>query len=186
MGLTVFVVAAQPVAAAPEGCVVTDTLVNPCRPWLGANVGKYPDVATGLRAQTEAHEQRIGRQLDVVHSYHPPGNLPLTADELYFVNRPDTLLFVNWKPAARWAAAAGGNAAVDAQIDLVADRIAAVAPHRIFLTLHHEPENDVSSGSCTKNATGAGAGSPADYRNMWRNVRERFDARGATNVVWAV
>lgn len=180
------VVVAPPAAVAAGACDVSATLVNPCRPWLGASAGKYPGVATSLRAQIQAHEQRIGRPVDIVHSYHPPGSLPLTADEQYFAARPNTYLFLNWKPASRWADAAGGNATVNGQIDQVAARIAALAPRRVFMTLHHEPENDVSAGNCTTNAPGAAAGSPTDYRNMWRNVEARFDARGATNVVWVM
>lgn len=180
------VVAAPAATAAPEPCVVSAKLVNSCRPWLGASAGGYPDLTTTLRPQIEAHEQRIGRQVDIVHSYHPPGNLPFTTDELSFINRPNTYGFINWKPAAVWADAAGGNATVNHQIDVVATRFASLAPHTIFLTLHHEPENDVSAENCTTSATGAAAGSPADYRNMWRNVRQRFDARGATNVVWVM
>ena len=179
-------VGAPAATAAPTSCVVSSDLVNSCRPWLGASAGGYPNLGTTLRPQIEAHEQRIGRQVDLVHSYHPPGNLPFTTDELFFINRPDTYGFVNWKPAARWADAAGGNPTVDRQIDVVATRFASLAPRRIFLTLHHEPENDVSAGNCTTNATGASAGSPTDYRNMWRNVRQRFEARGATNVVWVM
>ncbi|MCU1667159.1 MAG: hypothetical protein JWP40_86, partial [Blastococcus sp.] len=167
-------------------CVVSDTLVNSCRPWLGASAGRYPNVGTGFRAQIEAHEKRIGRSLDVVHNYHPAGDLPLNADELYFVNRPDTLVFLNWKPAVVWASAAGGDETVNSQIDQVADRFRAVSPHKVFLTLYHEPENDVSAGNCTANATAAASGSPSDYRNMWRNVHDRFAARGVDNVVWVM
>jgi chitodextrinase len=180
------VVAAPAAQAAPADCVVSDKLVNSCRPWLGASAGGYPSLGTTLRPQIEAHEQRIGRPVDIVHSYHPPGNLPFTTDELYFIKRPDTYGFINWKPAARWADAAGGNPTVDRQIDVLATRFASLAPRKIFLTLHHEPENDVSAGNCTTNAAGAAAGSPTDYRNMWRNVRQRFDARGVSNVVWVM
>ncbi|MDQ6875239.1 MAG: hypothetical protein M3042_09300 [Actinomycetota bacterium] len=176
----------RPASAGAGTCTVSDKLVNSCRPWLGASVGKYPNVSTGLRAQVEAHEQRIGRQLDIVHSYHPVGSLPLSPDEQYFINRAGTLGFINWRPAAVWSDAAGGNATVNAQIDQVADSFNAVAPHKVFFTLFHEPENDVSAGNCTTNAAGAIAGSPADYRAMWRNVRSRFDAKGVTNVVWVM
>ena len=177
---------APSVAVASVLCEPSELLVNPCRPWLGATASSYPGVSSSPRAQLEAHEQRIGRQLDIVHTYHPPGSLPLNADELYFIHRPNTIAFVNWKPAAVWADAAGGNAAVNAQIDQAADNIEAIAPQKILLTVFHEPENDVSAGNCAGNASGAGAGSPTDYRNMWRNVHDRFAARGVDNVVWVM
>jgi hypothetical protein len=184
------IVVAPPTAAEPpvvEACPVSPVLVNPCRPWLGAASNRYPDVGSGVRAQMEAHERRIGRQVDIVHSYHPPGSVPLSDDERYFIERPDTMAFINWKPASVWADAAGGNDRVDALIDRAADNIASVAPAKIFLTIHHEAENDVSAGACASRwSEGGGAGSPEDYRAMWRNVRERFDARGVDNVVWVM
>src|SRR5689334_21879862 len=172
-------VVAPTAGASAATCEPSAELVNPCRPWLGASAGNYPDVATTLRSQIQAHEQRIGRPVDIVHSYHSPGALSLTADELYFISRANTYAFINWKPADKWVDAAGGNATVNSRIDAAVAKIAALTPHRVFMTLHHEPENDVSSGNCTTNAPGAAYGSPTDYRTMWRNVETRFAARGA-------
>src|SRR3954451_17208197 len=129
------VVAPPPTVAAAASCVVSDKLVNSCRPWLGAAAGNYPNFVDQLRSQIDAHEQRIGRPVDIVHSYHPPGKLPLSTDERYYTRRPNTMLFINWKPAARWTDAAGGNATINGQIDLVASRIAALGSRRVFLTL---------------------------------------------------
>ncbi|HEV7720785.1 MAG TPA: hypothetical protein VGO60_05855, partial [Iamia sp.] len=70
--------APAPVAAAD--CTVTATLVNPCRPWLGVVAGSYPG-PVGVKAQYEAHEQRIGKQADVVHTYKDVGKVTLSADE---------------------------------------------------------------------------------------------------------
>lgn len=95
-------------------------------------------------------------------------------------------MFVNWKPATRWKDAGGGNATVDKTIDRAAANIASLAPRKIFLTLHHEPENDVSSASGCATKAGASAGTPAQYRQMWRHVRERFDRKGIANVVWVM
>jgi chitodextrinase len=178
------VTVAPPASAAD--CVVNEILVNSCRPWLGATAGRYPQADSGFRAQIAYHEQRIGRPLDIVHTYHPPGDLPLSADERYYIGRPDTISFINWKPTVRWIDAAGGNATVNGQIDRVADAFESVAPKKVFLTLSHEPENDVSSGHCTTPRSGARGGSPADYRAMWRNVHDRFEARGVDNVVWVM
>ncbi len=172
----------------PAACAVSisATLVNSCRPWMGASANKYPQVASDTKSQLLYHEQRLGRQLDVLHVYNPVGSNSLNTTAQYFINRANTYVMQNWKPAAVWADAGGGNASVNATIDQMADSIKTVAPHKIFLTLYHEPENDVSSGNCTGNASGAASGSPTDYVNMWHNVRARFDAKGVNNVVWVM
>ena len=168
-------------------CEVSDKLVNSCRPWLGASANKYPQVATGLRAQVEYHEQRIGKQLDIVHAYNAAITSGLSADELYFASRPNTILFLNWKPVDLWAQANGSNDTVNTNIDSYAASIKSLGATKIFLTIHHEPENDVTGAvlGCSVNGTGS-AGTPDDYRAMWRNVRARFDALGVANVVWAM
>lgn len=171
-------------------CTVSSKLVNSCRPWLGAAVGKYPQVAKSVRAQAEYHEKRMGRKLDIVHAYHPVGSNLLSADEKYFAGRAGTMIFSNWKPAGNWASAGGGNASVNANIDKMADSVKSLGSKKIFMTIHHEAENDVSGGAngCPTSASfyKGGAGTPAQYRAMWRNVQNRFDARGATNVVWVI
>jgi chitodextrinase len=177
---------AVPSSASAAECVVDEILVNSCRPWLGATAGKYPQVSSSFRSQIAYHEQRIGRSVDIVHTYHPPGDMPLSADERYYIGRPDTISFINWKPTVAWVDAAGGNATVNTQIDQVADNFNSVGDKKVFLTLSHEPENDVSVGHCTNPRSGARGGSPADYKAMWRNVRARFDARGVDNVVWVM
>jgi len=162
-------------------CEISSHLVNSCRPWLGASANKYPQVASGFRSQTEYHEQRIGQQLDIVHAYNGVGTSELTTDQRYFASRPDTILFLNWKPASRWADASGLNDTVNARIDSIAASIKSLGDTKIFLTLHHEPERDVSGGltDCTISPPGS-VGTPDEYRAMWRNVRARFDAQGSS------
>jgi hypothetical protein len=121
------------------GCEISPKLVNSCRPWLGASANKYPQVPSGLRSQTEYHEQRINQRLDVVHAYNGSGTSGLTTDQRYFASRQDTILFLNWKPASRWADAGGSNATVNATIDSTAASIKSLGEAKIFLTLHHEP-----------------------------------------------
>ena len=176
-------------ARAEPGCTVSPLLVNSCRPWLGANAGGYPGVPTPIDAQIAAHESRIGRSVDVAHTYHQPGQNSLNATDLALINRPGTLLYTSWKPAPVWADADGSDPAVNSTIDQMAASIRAVSPKKIFLTVYHEPQNDVSGGAagCPTDMEYVGtSGTPADYRAMWRNVRERFDALGVDNVVWAV
>lgn len=189
--ITLLGVLISPVIVPPaqaQACTLNDQLVPSCGLLLGAWSNNH-GVGSSLRARTLEHEQRIGRRVRIVHNYHsasePP---PLTADEVFFATRPNTIVWVNWWPAAKWADAAGGNATVNARIAAVADSIKNVAPSKIMLTLVHEPENDVLAGSTACPVDGrrryGTAGTPADYRAMWRNVRSIFSARGSTNVVF--
>jgi beta-mannanase len=131
--------------------------------------------ATDAVAREEAE---LGRRLDLVHVFHVGGEDWPTPSELALVTdaaSPRTLL-VNWKPesGATWAQVAAG--AADATIDAAAARVVARLGGRpFFLTIHHEPENEVG---------GAGSGySPADYVAMYRYVVTRLRADGVTNAV---
>ena len=151
--VVVFVVALMtrftPVYTATN-CTIDANLVNTCRPWLGATVGNYPGVGLSeydLKAQVLDHERRIGRQLDMVHSYATPTKPPLSTTDRYFINRADTILYATWKPSQNWSAAGGSDATVNANIDKLADSLKSVAPKKVLLGIFHEPENDVSGGA---------------------------------------
>jgi len=194
-------VAPAPEPAPPASCAVTAVLVNPCRAWLGTAVGGYPQVADDQASQFAYAERRLSdpaaltdpattpavpRQFDVVRLYHQSPQVTFSPTELSYVERPGTYAFVSWKPDATWARAGGGDPEVDARIDAFAASVRALGPHKIFLSVFHEPENDVSVDSCAPPAAAAAAGSAADYVAMWHNVRARFDAAGVSNVVWVM
>lgn len=164
-------------------CTPDALLVNPCRPWLGAWAHDYSQAGSGVRNQIEYHEQRIGRQVDLVKDYKTQGG-QLSADDKYFINRTGTYLVMTWKPASNFSAGGGGSSAVNSDIDAMADSIKSVSPKKIFLSVWHEPENDVSPGTSGCSNAQGNSGSPAQYRQMWQNVRNRFNARGVNNVVW--
>jgi hypothetical protein len=168
---------------------VSDKLVPTCGAWLGAWSNDH-GTASGLRLQTDEHEARIGRNVNVVRWYHGDTSTSLTSDEKYYINRENTYLLMNWKPAQPWANGAGSNTTVNSRIDAMADSIKSVAPKKVMLNVYHEPENDVSTGAnncpSTIYASSASMGSPADYVAMWKNTRARFDAKGVTNVVWTI
>lgn len=173
-------------APSTSDCVVTAKLLNPCRPWLGAAANRY-GVADNYQAQIEAHEAAIGRKVDIAHTYHPVGSNTLSSYDKYFVDRAGTYLFTNWKPANKWADATGKNATVEKAIDSMAASVKSLGSKKIFMTLNHEPENDVSGGGTGCSVAYKGkAGTPADYRAMWEHVVKRFKEKGATNVVWVM
>ncbi|HET6924295.1 MAG TPA: hypothetical protein VFH39_00500, partial [Candidatus Saccharimonadales bacterium] len=170
-----------------QTCTVSATLVNSCRPWLGAAANNYPGI-TGLANRIADHESRIGRQLDIVHDYLNPGAV-LSSDDVTLATRANTILLVNWKPSLTWSTAGGSDSTVNTQIDNMANSIKALGSTKVMLTIFHEPENDVSTGgdpNCTSITYQGSAGTVTDYVNMWHNVRSRFDADGVTNVVWVM
>lgn len=190
-----------------SNCTPNAILVNPCRPWFGAAASGNPGVPGDQISQANYLEKLVGRPLDIFRFYHNPsggtGGLPLDKTdktgkaELYFAERSNTYIQVNWKPASTWAAAGGGDTTINAQIKQVADNIKAVAPHKIFLTIWHEPENDASAfdnnaeqTACQNDPNFKGlkgsAGTPDQYKAMWQNVENIFKQEGVTNVVWAM
>ena len=169
-------------------CTVSAKLVNSCRPWLGAWANTYAGHTGGLVNQISDHENRLGRQVDWVHAYAEVGTNALSADMKTYATRANTTLLLAYKPGSPWSTAGGGNATVNAGIDSMANSIKSIAPKKIVLSVWHEPENDVtpSTTSCTGVGTASQQGSPADYVQMWRNVYNRFNAAGVTNVIWGV
>jgi hypothetical protein len=183
--------------APPSGtadCTPSAMLVNPCRPWFGAAANGNPGASASKVAQFIYLERLIGQRLDVFRDYHSPpgsnslGDLPLNSDEMQLARRPGTYIDVNWKPAATFAQADGGDPVVNREIDQAAASIKSIAPHKIFMTIWWEPQNDITSdpgANCYLNPNATG-GTPAQYIAMWRNVENRFRAAGVTNVVWAM
>jgi fibronectin type 3 domain-containing protein len=185
LSISAVVTPQPPARAADPTCTISATLVNSCRPWLGAESGGYGP--TGFRSSMLEHEARIGRPLDIVHEYLGTGNITLTSDIVTLAKRANTIALVNWRVVSRWADGDGRSASVNTQIDNMARSIKALGTTKIMLIVSHEPENDISPGggpTCT--TYNGGSGSTVDYVNMWHNVRARFDALGITNVVWVM
>ena len=183
-----------PPPSSSGNCAPSAILVNPCRPWFGAAANGNPGASAAKVAQFDYLERLTGQRLDIFRDYHSApgsnslGDLPLNSDEKLLASRPGTHIDVNWKPAATFALADGGNATVNREIDQAAASIKAIAPHKIFMTIWWEPQNDITAdpgGNCYLNP-GATGGTPAQYIAMWRNVESRFRAAGVTNVVWAM
>lgn len=205
-------------------CTVSAILVNSCRPWFGAaasgNPGTPTEIANGAAPGSGDVAQfnylankLIGHQLDVWRGYDKCGNAGTAAScstglpfdsgsvQAQMANTSGMYADLNWKPADSWAQAGGSNAAVNGEIKQVADNIKALNK-KVFLTIWHEPENDVSAwdtgadGTAEQNyCTGPNkpnsfgglkgkAGTPDQYKAMWHNVENIFKQEGATNVVW--
>ncbi len=157
-------------------CEVSRELVPSCGAWWGI----APEIFTGRppgRALERA-ERRMGRKADVMHVYHRGDELFPTPAERAIARDPDgrRLLLVNWKPSLdhTWEQIAHG--ALDARIDRLAAHIVRTFPEKFFLTVHHEPEDDV------REARGKGM-TAADYAAMFRHVVTRLRHGGVTNAV---
>ncbi|HEY3504045.1 MAG TPA: endoglucanase [Actinocatenispora sp.] len=162
-------------------CGVDDKLVPSCGVLWGAATGGHTSAPT--TRSLRAFEQLTGRTQTIFHTYHRgTGALFPTADEIALASDKDNprILFTNWKPAvASWAAIARGDSKVDGYLDRVAANIKQRFPDRFFLTIHHEPENDVVE------RPGSGY-TAANYAAMYRHVVQRLRADGVTNAVFVM
>lgn len=171
-----------PVPPGRPGCTVDRLLVPSCGAWLGVAPGAH-DFSKTRTQQLAAFEASAGRKMDLMHVYHTDGQLFPTSDEITMARESgrNRVLFVNWKPSSgkSWAQVAAGDPTVDAQIDKLSAHIKKVYPGRFFLSIFHEPENDVNPA--------AGSGwTAADYRAMYRHVALRLKANGTDNAVLAM
>jgi hypothetical protein len=178
--------APAPTAPAPPtgpggrpSCGVSAKLVPDCGRWWGVVPRAFSgdQNSNGLRINEAAAQ----RQFDVFHAYHVNDQLFPTADERSIALEPgrNRLLYLNWKPATdlTWRQVANGGA--DARIDREAANIKATYPYKFFMTIWHEPENDV-------NATPGSGKTAADFAAMFRHTVQRMRAAGATNVVFVM
>jgi hypothetical protein len=181
-----------PSTTASPACPL-DQILRPTCPGQALFGGWAKGYTAGtFQSQVEATEQRYGRRLDVVHSYHAPGNssIPFGTDkwgvgERHFTQDEGRVVLANFKPGPDFAAAAAGD--YDDVIRAAARNIKAVGPHKVMLALYHEPENDISGGTdCTGLRGDVPGNTPAAYRAMWRHARDVFDMEGVDNVVWVM
>lgn len=162
-------------------CEIDAKMVHSCRVLLGARTAGYPGIPDNFDAQHLAHARRIGASLDLAHAYAAPGKLPF--DDRHVVlwarGRRSGRVVHNWKPVARWRDA--DSAAARQHFRLAARRVRLLG-RPCAVIVHHEPENDLGQRGVRKMA----AGTPAEYRRMWRIVREVFADEGADEVAWGM
>lgn len=164
------------VRASAAECSLSPKLVPSCGVLTGAFVA--PRAGENHQTAFARFERQVGARQQIVHAYHRGTQLFPTSWELAMVSKGRTLL-LNWKPEAgrTWAQVAAGEA--DGYIDREAAYLKLHLHERFFLTIHHEPENEVVE------STGSGY-TAADYRRMYRHVVDRVRAAGVTNAVFVM
>jgi beta-mannanase len=165
-----------PTSTPPTGCTVSSILVPSCGRWWGVAPMQFQP--TPMATAVDEEETIANRPMQIVHTYHVNDQLFPTATEKALAEQPghNRMLLINWKPATdmSWAAVAAGGA--DARIDRLAAYIKSTFTERFYLTIFHEPENDVNPA--------AGSGWTAtDYHNMYRHTVLRLRADGVDNAV---
>ena len=159
---------------------MSDLLVPTCGAWLGVSSpsadGQY-DYVRGL----DEYESITAHEPDILHFYRRGGEEFPNAEHRALAERPGkkrSILYFNWKPAPEltWRQIADG--AADPSIATAAQRLADY-PHRMFLTIQHEPEDDV------RDEPGSGM-TPADYVAMYRHVVTSLRSLGVGNVVFVM
>jgi hypothetical protein len=184
----------------PATCTVDQKLVPTCtgQALFGAFINHYPGV-TGWENQMNAGVERYKRDIPVWHNYHsyerPRNAIPLDpatvdgAAERRFA-MSGGIPWPLWKPVEDWSTAVAStnpNDPEDRLIRQAAGNIKSVAPHKVFFSIHGEPENDVSGGGhCTQYKGKTPGNTPANYRAMWSNVHRIFAQEHVPNVVWVM
>jgi hypothetical protein len=166
-------------SASSGHCTVSAKLVPTCGELWGVAPGAF---TTQVRtAALLDFEKTVGQTMDIFHAYHKDDDQFPTADERAIATDPShpRLLLENWKPSTSqtWAQVADGGA--DARIDKLAAYINSTFKGPFFLTIWHEPENDV-------NMTAGSGMTATDYHNMFRHVVLRLRADGVNNAVTVV
>jgi hypothetical protein len=171
-----------PTSPSSGPCTLSATLVPSCGTLFGGVTTSWG--GSTLMSQYDDAVAGTGVHFALSHDYRRPGQV-LSPYDIQVAKTPGALLQLNWKPASLWSQAGGGDATVNSQIDAMAQSIKSLGSTKIFLTIYHEPENDVTSDpNCPNLKYKGSAGTPTDYRAMWANVESRFAALGVTNVVW--
>jgi hypothetical protein len=169
-----------PTTPAPNPvCTVDAKLMPSCNILWGAAAGGFS--ATPRDQALREWEQKSGRVASVYHTYHRGDELFPNKAEIAMANEAGKprILFTNWKVnyGGTWADVPAGRQ--DARIDKLSTHIKANYRDKFFMTMHHEPENDVIPT--------AGSGMTAkDFAAMFRYTALRMRANGVTNAVFVV
>lgn len=150
-------------------------------PQNGVYFGSWvrPLDGTSKRDALLARERQIGRTFAIDHQYYRWNSAIPTSHETWTAGA-GRIPFLSWNArrsdgrVVTWSRIASG--AEDGWVSARADAFRAFG-RPVYLSFHHEPENDVPT-----------FGQPADYVGAFRRIVDIFRARGATNVtfVWTM
>ncbi|MBD9734885.1 hypothetical protein IGX29_24380 [Streptomyces sp. H28] len=176
-----------PDASAKDECRPTDLLEPPCGAWFGAFV---PHARHDLGQKVAAYEERVGRKLDIVYTYHdmslPEGTRregQLLSPEEQAVGE-DRMLLLSWESKwwggtkqqqPTWKQIASGQLD-DTVIDVQARRVKEYGERtgkKVFLSFDLEMDTRTPAN-----------GTPAEYVAAYRHIHDRFRELGVDNVVW--
>ncbi|MEU9578421.1 glycoside hydrolase family 26 protein [Streptomyces chilikensis] len=167
---------------------VSDLLEPPCGAWFGAFV---PHERSDLAEKVAAYEDRIGRRLDIVYTYHDMSEVTASRLEGQLLTEQerrlgrDRMLLLSWESKVwggaraeqpRWSDIAAGE--YDAGvIDVQARRIKEYGERndgrRVFLSFDLEMDTRVPDN-----------GTAGQFVSAWRHVHDRFRRLGVDNVIW--
>jgi hypothetical protein len=157
-------------AAAILGGAARAEAAAPLVPKHGALLGAYVNYndasgRAGRMAEVTRLEKRMGRRLDIDHTYATWRKPFPTWYEKWDVQM-GRIPFVNWKGVSSRSIASGS------QDRLIRARARAVRALGAPIMIQYYGEMDRQ------------AGSPGLFRKAWRHIHAIFDAAGATNAVW--
>jgi beta-mannanase len=157
---------------------VSSILVPSCGAWLGASIpsrdGNF-NWSKGI-AEYEGVAQNVP---DILHFYKNGNQTFPSKSELAVAERNGkqrSLLLYNWKPSGNLTWRQVANGAADSQIARMASGVKKY-PHKLFLNIYHEPEDQVKSSSSSGMTT-------ADYKAMYRHVVDELNSQGVNNAVY--
>ncbi|WP_406726076.1 glycosyl hydrolase [Streptomyces sp. GD-15H] len=170
-----------------EECRPTELLEPPCGAWFGAFV---PHERAGLEDKVKAYEERVGRKLDIVYTYHDMSLSEGTRREGQLLSPEeqrvgeDRMLLLSWESKwwggtkgqqPTWREIADGD--LDATvIDVQARRVKDYGQRtgkKVFLSFDLEMDTRTPDN-----------GTPAEYVKAYRHIHDRFRELGVDNVVW--
>jgi Glycosyl hydrolase family 26 len=155
-------------------CTTSDLLVPSCGALMGVSLADRK--ASAVSDLTE----QLGHPVDIVYTFHGIDKPLPTADEKAIVASGATLhLDVESKqfllpghPAVKWSDIIAGR--WDAQLRAQGAGIAALKVP-VMVTFDHEVDSPKKVGP---------RGTPDQFKQAWRHIRDVYRAAGATNTVW--
>ncbi|MCZ9346677.1 glycoside hydrolase family 26 protein [Streptomyces sp. TRM76130] len=168
-------------------CRPTDLLEPPCGAWFGAFV---PHDRSDLAEKVRAYEEKAGRKLDIVYTYHDMSAVTDTRLEGQLLTEQEQrvgeerMLLLSWESKwwggteeqqPTWEQIAGGELD-DSVVDVQAARIKEYGERtgkKVFLSFDLEMDTRTPA-----------SGSPEEYVRAYRHLHDRFRDLGVDNVVW--